>query len=105
MAIGRRHRAADLEHLFQDVAAGVLEIDQDDVGIDAVNARQEIVHLRNVLNAGKARVAQSLLEDCSSDRAFVDDDYLERRSAAIQYSHSGKTTLACVTVSLKALYL
>src|SRR5205807_442172 len=72
------HRAADLEHLFQNVAAGVFQVDQDDVGIEGVDPRQQALHLEDVEDAGKTRLPQALLEDRGTDRAFVDNDDFRR---------------------------
>ena len=40
------HRAADLEHLLEHVAARVFQVDQDDVGIDRVDAGEQVVRSR-----------------------------------------------------------
>ena len=62
MAIGR-HRAADLEHLFQHVAAGVFQVDQDDVGIERIDPRQQALHLADMHDAGETGLPQPLLQD------------------------------------------
>ena len=70
----------DLEHLLERVAARVLEIDQDDVGIDAVDARQEIRHVADVVDLERAagsiviRDAQAVLEDGCPNCVLVDNE-------------------------------
>src|SRR4029450_9910771 len=76
------HRAADLEHLFQHVAAGGFEVDQDDVGVDSKNLRQKALHFADMDDAGKPRLPQSLLEDRGTDRALVNNDDFRRRFGA-----------------------
>jgi hypothetical protein len=76
------HRAADLEHLFQHVAAGVFEIDHDHIGVERIDPAEQALHLADVHDAGKARLPQPLLEDRGTDRAFVDNNYLGRRLGA-----------------------
>src|SRR5262249_48625360 len=72
------HRPADLEHLLKHVAARVLEVDQDDVGIDRIDAREQ---MRRVVEAHHVRIAslaQPIFEDGGANRVLVDDDDLER---------------------------
>ena len=42
------HGAADLEHLLQHVAAGVFEVDQDDVGIQRIDPGEQVLHLADM---------------------------------------------------------
>src|SRR6266852_2168939 len=76
------HGAADLEHLFQNVAAGIFQIDQNDVGIECIDSGQQTLHFADVDDAGKTRFPQPLLEDRGADRAFVDNDDFRRRLGA-----------------------
>ncbi|MGY4418852.1 hypothetical protein ACVWY2_001277 [Bradyrhizobium sp. JR6.1] len=75
-------RTADLEHLFQHVAAGILEVDDDDLGIERIDPRQQALHLADMDHVRIAGLPQSLLEDGRTDRALVDDDDLGRRFSA-----------------------
>ena len=68
-----------MKHLLEHVAARIFQIDQDHVGIDRVDARQQIVGLGDALDVREAGLAQSILEDGGADRAFVDDGDLQRR--------------------------
>lgn len=78
--------AADLEHRFEHVAAGVFQIDQDDVGIDRVNARQQALHLSDMDDLRESGLPQPFLEDRGPDRAFVDDHDFGDCSALIAHS-------------------
>ena len=67
-----------MEHLLERVAARVLEVDENDVGIDRDDARQEIRHVANVVDLERVamvdavRAAQSFLEDGCPHRVLVD---------------------------------
>jgi len=74
---GPPHRAADLEHLLEHVAARLLEIDQDDVGIDGIDAGQQVRGIIDAHHVDMARLAQAVVQDRRPDRVFVDDDDLE----------------------------
>jgi hypothetical protein len=88
------HRAADLKHLFQNAAAGIFQIDQDDVGIERIDPRQQTPHFADVDDAGKARFPQPLLEIAariwlSSTMTILGDD-----SAPIDHSDCPKMLIA-----------
>ena len=69
--------AADLEHLLEHVAARILQVDQDDVGVDGVDAGQQVRHLADPHHMDMAGLAQALLQDGRADRILIDDDDLE----------------------------
>jgi hypothetical protein len=75
------HGAAHLKHLLQRVARRIFEIDQNDIGIDGVNALQEIMRLANALDLREASLTQSFFKYDRADRAFIDDDDLQRVSS------------------------
>ncbi len=70
--------AADLEHLGKHVATWIFEIDQDDVGIKAVDARKKVGRFVDPRDVDIASLAQTVDEDRGTNRIFVDDDDLER---------------------------
>ena len=72
------HRPAHLEHLLQLVAAGVFQVDQDDVGVDRIDAREQAVAVVDVRDVEVTGLAQPVLQDGGADRVLVDDDDLER---------------------------
>ena len=75
---GPPREARHLEHLLERVAARILEIDEDDVGIDGADARQQVGHVPDVVNLRRAailavvRQAQAFLEDGCAHRVLVD---------------------------------
>ena len=71
------HRAADLEHLRQHVAARIFQIDQNDVGVEAVDAREKLRRLFDQRDMGVAGLAQPVGEDGGAHRTFVDYDDFE----------------------------
>src|SRR5262252_336568 len=76
---GPLHRPADLEHLFEHVAARILEVNQDDVGVEGVDASEQVRGLGEAHHVNVAGLAQPVLQDRRADRILVDDDDLERR--------------------------
>src|SRR6185437_3780282 len=68
------YRTADLEHLFQDVATGVLQIDQDDVRVERIDPGQQALHFADMNDPAIAGLPQSLLEDRNANRTLVDND-------------------------------
>src|SRR5262249_8321060 len=76
---GSLHRPADLEHLLEHVAARVLEVDQDDVGVEGVDASGQVRGLAQAHHVPVARLAQAVLQDRRADRILIDDDDVERR--------------------------
>ena len=73
------HDAGDLEHLLEHVAARVLEVDQDDVGIDAVDLLEQARGVAEQDDVGEARLAQASLEDGAADGILFDHQDLQRR--------------------------
>src|SRR5262249_2731631 len=71
------HGAAHLEHLLENVAAGIFQVDQDDVGVDGMDARQQIPGFADADDVAEAGLVQPLLQDGSTVGALVDDDDLE----------------------------
>src|ERR1700751_1618898 len=67
------HRPADLEHLLQDVAAGVFQINDNDIGVERIDPGEQALHLADAHDAAIARLAQPLLQDGGTDRALVDN--------------------------------
>ena len=66
------HGAAHLEHLLQHVAARVFQIDQDDVGVDRVDASKQacpVPSIRATLIWPASR--SSILQDGGADRILV----------------------------------
>src|SRR5215472_1425356 len=76
---GSLHRPADLEHLLEHVAARVLEVDQDDVGVEGVDASEHVRRLAEAHHVHVAGLAQPVLQDRRADRILINDDDLERR--------------------------
>src|SRR5262245_35034913 len=76
---GSLHRPADLEHLLEHVAARVLEVDQDDVGVEGVDASEQVRGLVQAHDVNVASLAQPVLQDRRADRILIDDDDVERR--------------------------
>src|SRR6516225_3175819 len=76
---GSLHRPADLEHLLERVAARILEVDQDDVGVEGVDAREQVRGLGEAHHVNVAGLAQPVLQDRRADRILVDDGDFERR--------------------------
>src|SRR5262249_13476150 len=76
---GSLHRPADLEHLLEHVAARVLEVDQDDVGVEGVDASEHVRRLAGAHHVHVAGLAQPVLQDRRADRILINDDDLERR--------------------------
>src|SRR5262245_17573677 len=76
---GALHRPADLEHLLEHVAARVLEVDQDDVGVEGIDASEQVRGLAQAHDVDVASLAQPVLQDRRADRILIDDDDLERR--------------------------
>src|SRR5262249_29887368 len=71
------HRPADLEHLLEHVAARVFQVDQDDVGVDGVDAGEQVGGALNPDNVEMAGVVQAVLQNRGAHRAFVDDHNVE----------------------------
>ena len=67
-----------LEHLLQHVAAGVLQVDQDDIGIDAVDLVEQAGGVLDQHDVGKARLAQAHFQDRAANGVLVDHEYLQR---------------------------
>jgi hypothetical protein len=65
--------------MLEHVAARVLEVDQDDVGVDRVDAGEQVRGLVETDHMGVTGLAQSVLQDRRPNRILVDDDDLERR--------------------------
>jgi hypothetical protein len=67
-----------LKHLLERVATRVLEVDEDDVGIDGCDARQQVGGVANVMNLERAaflaaaRETQAFLEDRCPHGVLVD---------------------------------
>src|SRR5262252_982667 len=76
---GPHHRPADLEHLLERVAARILEVDQDDVGVERVDASEQVRGLGEAHHVHVAGLAQPVLQDRRADRILVDDGDFERR--------------------------
>jgi hypothetical protein len=70
------HRAADLEHLFQHVAARIFEIDQDHVRVDRIDASEQIRGLCYPDDVDVTGFTQAVLQDGGSERALVDNNNL-----------------------------
>ena len=68
-----------MEHLLEDVAARILQVDDDDVGINRIDALEQVLGLGDAHDVRIAGLAQSLLQDGGADCALVDDDDLEAR--------------------------
>ena len=71
--------AAHLEHLLQDVAAGILEVDENDVGIERHQPGQQIRALGDPRDIAVAGLEQPFFEDGGPKRVLVDDSNLESR--------------------------
>ncbi len=67
------YHAADLEHLLEHVAARIFEIDQDDIGIEGVDARQQVGGFGQPDDVRETGLAQAFLDDRRTNRALVDD--------------------------------
>jgi hypothetical protein len=64
--------------LGQHVTTWIFEIDQDDVGIEAVDARKKAGRFFDPRDVDVASLAQTVDEDRGAYRIFVNDDDLER---------------------------
>src|SRR5450759_2714513 len=99
---GPRHQTAHLEHLFENVAARAFEIDEDDVGIDCVDAVKQIRRVVDVNDARVSRRAQAFLENRRAQRILVDNGNAQipaqRSSLCRRYLSS---TLRARTVSAR----
>ena len=93
------HDARDLEHLLQHVAAGVLQVDQDHVGIDAVDLVEQAGGVLHQHDVGKARLTQAGLQDRPPDGVLVDHQDLER-GIWRQAGHGVRRSLVCCAHSL-----
>ena len=77
MATGRFTAAAHLEHLLEHVAAGIFQVDQDDVGIDRVDAREQVRCFGDTFDLSKPGLAQALFQDGRTDGTLIDDRDLQ----------------------------
>ncbi len=71
------HRARRLEHPLEHLAVRIFEIDQDDVGIDRVDAGEQVRALVDARDRHVARFAQPILQHRDTARILADDDDLE----------------------------
>src|SRR5262249_45188741 len=63
---GTTDAARDLKHLFENVAIGILQVDEDNVGVGVHYETQEILHIADHGDVGIAGLAQALLENRGS---------------------------------------
>src|SRR5438132_8084014 len=66
-------RAAHLEHLIQEVAAGAGEIDQDDVRTKLGDAGEQVAGIVDLREIDVAARAQPVFDNCGARRAMLDD--------------------------------
>src|SRR5262249_56813280 len=72
-------RAAERADRLERGAARVLEVDEDDVGVEGVDASEQVRGLVQAHDVDEASLAQPVLQDRRADRILIDDDDLERR--------------------------
>src|SRR5690606_41089986 len=72
------HDTADLKHLLEYVAARILEIDDDHIGIDRIDAGEQISHLLDAGDLSIPGLAQPFLDDGGTDRALIDNDNFQK---------------------------
>jgi hypothetical protein len=82
--------AAHLKHLLEHVAAGIFQVDQNDVGVDGVDAREQVRGLADPNDLRESGFAQAIFQNGGADRIFVDDDNIEIRRR-IHDVHTAKT--------------
>jgi hypothetical protein len=68
------HDPAHLEHLFEHVTARVFEVDENDIGIEGVDASQKLGGAFDAHNVHIAGLAQAFFQDRGANRAVVDND-------------------------------
>ena len=68
-----RHHPRHLEHLLEDVAAGIGDVDDDDVGIELGEAPDQARRGRDDRDVDDPGVAQAVDEDRGADAVVVDD--------------------------------
>jgi len=78
MAIGRLTARLIWNICSSTSRLGILQVDDDDVGIDAVDAGEQVGHLVETDDLREPSLVQSLLQDSGPDWVEVDDDDLER---------------------------
>jgi hypothetical protein len=71
------HGTAHLEHLLEHVTARIFQINENHVRVERINAREQIVRFGDAFNMGESRLAQPILENGSTDWAFVDNGDLQ----------------------------
>ena len=64
---------ADDEHLLQHVAAGVFQIDDDDLRIGCHQGGEQPLHLVDPDDIDISRLAKPVLDQVAADSAFIDD--------------------------------
>ena len=68
-----------MKHLLEHVAAGIFQIDENDVGIECVNAREQVLCFGNAFDLSKSRLAQAFFQDGRPNGALIDDRDLQGR--------------------------